>query len=506
MSCQEQATGTSALCTVENLSAGDHLCAIYTTEQEQLQVLSGYVHAGLRDDQKLTYIADHDGVDRLRRHLAELDTDVEAYVSQGRLELFSSREAYTSDGVFDAERMLQLLRERSAEAYEAGYGALRVAIEMTAVIAGPDDGGELRDFENGLNSLVSRSNVLVLGQYDRSVFDPAVLLDVLRTHSPAIIGAEAFDNFYYLPPEQLNGPDPAEAELQNWIDNLRVRARAEADLRSEIRFADAVLKTSGAVIVVLNRDGRIVRINEACKQITGYSDTELHGTAMGRLLPNEERGDVSRVIAELVAGTYPRKHENHLITKAGERRFLAWTSTLTRDDQGRVETVISTGIDITERTVEEENRVRRLEAEIARMEEYAAAGTTEATGRAFSQQSPGEQYPAEFERLRERYEEILIAGLEASMYKTDNRISGRLQHLARALGHLDAGPKDVVDMHVKALRHISVGVSPTRARALNEEARLLALELMGYLVTVYRNQVPVATAPQSGPDREVRDE
>jgi hypothetical protein len=47
----------------------------------------------------------------------------------------------------------------------------------------------------------------------------------------------------------------------------------------------------------------------------------------------------------------------------------------------------------------------------------------------------------------------------------------------------------VVELHVRALRNTSRDVSHKRAQALAEEGRLLALELMGYLVSFYRNRV-----------------
>ena len=212
--------------------------------------------------------------------------------------------------------------------------------------------------------------------------------------------------------------------------------------------------------------------------------------------------------------TAPERRSNHDAVGSNRYRSIVWPlDSVLGDlgglvgDHGDVEYVIATGIDITERKLEEENKVRRLEAEIARMEHYASPGTTRATGQAFSQQSLSERNQVEVEQLRKSYEETLLAGLEDSMYKTNNRVAERLRALAHSLGRLDAGPKDVVELHVKALRNISVGASAKRARALNEEARLLALELMGYLVTVYRNQVAITSATHtSATDREVSDE
>src|SRR6516225_4833981 len=46
---------------------------------------------------------------------------------------------------------------------------------------------------------------------------------------------------------------------------------AEQALTKEHAFTSAVLDTSAALVVVLDREGRIVRFNRACEQTTGYS-------------------------------------------------------------------------------------------------------------------------------------------------------------------------------------------------------------------------------------------
>jgi circadian clock protein KaiB len=65
-------------------------------------------------------------------------------------------------------------------------------------------------------------------------------------------------------------------------------------------------------------------------------------------------------------------------------------------------------------------------------------------------------------------------------------LSDRLRALANELGFLNAGPRDVVELHAGALRSRIESVTPQRAQAYVEEARVVVLELMGYLVAYYR--------------------
>jgi len=96
----------------------------------------------------------------------------------------------------------------------------------------------------------------------------------------------------------------------------------------------------GALVVVLDVDGCIVYWNRACSELTGYALAEVRG----------------------------RK-----ISKTGERRWIAWSHTLTRNLDGGIQCLVKTGIDRTERKEAEDARranqakLRELADENARL-------------------------------------------------------------------------------------------------------------------------------------------
>ena len=128
------------------------------------------------------------------------------------------------------------------------------------------------------------------------------------------------------------------------------RERARQALRIKRDFALKVLNTAGALVVVLDREGRIVRFNRACEQTTGYSSKEVKERLVWDLfLTSQEVEPFKIVFAELLAGQSPNEYENHWVTKDGSHRLIAWSNTVLLSDSGSVEYVISTGIDVTER-------------------------------------------------------------------------------------------------------------------------------------------------------------
>jgi len=139
--------------------------------------------------------------------------------------------------------------------------------------------------------------------------------------------------------------------------------RTDEALRQERDFISAVLDTAGALVVVLDREGRIVRFNRACERTTGYSCDEVKGKLLWDLfLIPEEVEPVKAVFEALQSGQFPNAYENHWLTKDGGRRLIAWSNTALLRADGAVEYVIGTGIDVTEQRQAESQRDATLDS------------------------------------------------------------------------------------------------------------------------------------------------
>ena len=130
--------------------------------------------------------------------------------------------------------------------------------------------------------------------------------------------------------------------------------RVEQELRMERDFTSAILSTAGALVIVLDRLGRIVRFNRACEKLTGFLSREVKGKSFWDLflLPTEV-DQVKAVFENLKSGLFPNEFENYWSTKHGSRKLIKWSNTAIPGPDGSVEFVIGTGIDITEtRTIQ----------------------------------------------------------------------------------------------------------------------------------------------------------
>jgi diguanylate cyclase (GGDEF)-like protein/PAS domain S-box-containing protein len=133
------------------------------------------------------------------------------------------------------------------------------------------------------------------------------------------------------------------------IEDVRAIVEAQNLLADNERFISTVLDVVGAMVVVLDRQGRIVRFNGACQLLSGYSQAEVVGLRVwDMLVPPDEIAGVQASVADLQAGIFPNSHENHWLTRAGGSRLISWVNTCLTDGHGTVTHVIATGLDITE--------------------------------------------------------------------------------------------------------------------------------------------------------------
>lgn len=154
-------------------------------------------------------------------------------------------------------------------------------------------------------------------------------------------------------------------QLEQDNDNSRflspeIRDRQQAELQEQ-NFVSVILDTANALITVLDKQGRIIRFNQTCERLTGYSFEEVKGKYIWDLfLIPEDIECVKTIIKELQACHFPNEHENYWITRDGTRRLISWYSTVLLDDNSAVKYLIGIGIDITERQQAEKMR-RQLE-------------------------------------------------------------------------------------------------------------------------------------------------
>ena len=129
----------------------------------------------------------------------------------------------------------------------------------------------------------------------------------------------------------------------------------------------------------------------------------------------------------------------------------------------------------------------REERELRSFAQISRAPHTAVTARLFGEAPLHEALPDVFNDLLRKYGDLMDMALEQRAYKVEHNMSENLCSMAEEMGFLKAGPRDVVEMHTAAMKRKTSRATSQKAQAYMEEGRLMVLELMGCLVSFYRN-------------------
>ena len=138
-----------------------------------------------------------------------------------------------------------------------------------------------------------------------------------------------------------------------FLRDITQQKKAQEALRQERDYAQHLLDTVPAIIVMLDSQGSIQLINPKGCQMLGYDESELIGQNwFARFFPQADAtGQAYRTFRRILAGEVEGSQyfENPVLTRSGELRHIAWHNTTIYDANGLVVGTLSAGEDITER-------------------------------------------------------------------------------------------------------------------------------------------------------------
>lgn len=193
---------------------------------------------------------------------------------------------------------------------------------------------------------------------------PVILVTALSSKSDMIEGIDAgADDFLTKP------VDRTEVSLR--VRNLLRNKQLHDDLMAEGERAKRYLEIAGNIIVVVDKNRKVVLANAQCCDTLGYSENELLGADWVDLaIPPEEQAMCSSIFKGLLSGDneHWRTYENSVLTKYGMQRQIFWNNSYLEDSSGNFLQVISSGVDITEKKLAEES-IKKYAAELSNANE-----------------------------------------------------------------------------------------------------------------------------------------
>jgi len=179
---------------------------------------------------------------------------------------------------------------------------------------------------------------------------PTRRLTPFQTQSLAVLGRQAMTSI------ELG------YALRQMESVARSRQRIESALTVERNFVSTVLDTVDALVAVFDTAGRIVRFNRACEAASGYDFPTLVGRYLwDKLIPYSDIPAAIQNFERLRADGFPVAFENQWLHRDGSLRRIAWSASPLLDEQGHINFIIATGIDVTVQRAAEET-LRESEA------------------------------------------------------------------------------------------------------------------------------------------------
>ncbi len=151
--------------------------------------------------------------------------------------------------------------------------------------------------------------------------------------------------------------DPALDESGELVDGVTAAAgiaiqngRLHAELRAEARLVQTLTDTMPSLLVNIDLEARIVKLNLATLDASGFSDpTDVRGRHFWDVFlePDEREGMIGR-FEEAAPDHKPAEYVNRFTNARGEEHIIYWRSAPVLDEEGNVVSIVAGGLDITE--------------------------------------------------------------------------------------------------------------------------------------------------------------
>ncbi|WP_243384171.1 sensor domain-containing diguanylate cyclase [Geothrix alkalitolerans] len=137
---------------------------------------------------------------------------------------------------------------------------------------------------------------------------------------------------------------------QNLEQALDQRKELEEAMRRERDFAEGLIDTAQAIVIVLDAEGRILRFNRFAEELSGYAQSEVQNADWFAIFPLEaERNEARARFQEAVAGGRSTANTSEILARDGRTILVEWHDKPLRDAGGAVIGLLALGQDVTER-------------------------------------------------------------------------------------------------------------------------------------------------------------
>jgi PAS domain S-box-containing protein len=262
---------------VEDLPWGSHICQVYSTQADLLEVLAPYFSEGLKSNEACLWItAEPLGIAAAKAALHGAVPQLDAFLASGQIEILDHREWYTHLGRFDGDRVRAGWLNKLETALGRGFDGLRLTGDTYWLAE--DEFESFIEYEAKLAPVIASNRILAICSYSSEKFGMREIFDAIANHDFALI-----------------------REHGRWdvFTSLARRRAAQSVKESEARLR-ATVEGVNEGILTLDETGTILFANSAALRMFGYAGSEVMGKNISALAPATGRIKRDRVPAKIM--------------------------------------------------------------------------------------------------------------------------------------------------------------------------------------------------------------
>lgn len=220
----------------DDLSSGDHVCAVPDSDEHLSELSARFVAGGLRRHEKIFFYDDAGAADAMLRRLAEDGATIDEPLRTGQLEIIpdeSTRAAFRTP--------IGTLSETVAgtvwAAVDAGYSGARLTGQMHASVE-PGTSATLPEFDGALDNVLGRTPLTALCTYDHQHYTDEQIEIMQALHRDHLAVTGAYDDGLM----RIVRIDATSARLAGEIDHSnrpKIASLLQSSLDAALRSADA---------------------------------------------------------------------------------------------------------------------------------------------------------------------------------------------------------------------------------------------------------------------------
>lgn len=257
------------------MKAGDHTVILYKNQKELIAPLVSFIKESLKRNKKCLYIKGDEDSEIIITELAKKIGSLSTFIDSTQLLILNKDDIYSSNGVFKAGNIINLIKEKADAAVAEGYKGLSITGELSWVMKAKKGKKEIIEYEWKLNEQIFNDYpVVALCRYNLNKFDNEVIKAVIELHHYLIWNNKLHENPYYIPPEGYKNNKVVEYEIKTWLKNIQEYEKKENTFKRKIEEKEEqyekLFQLAPIGIVQTNSGGDIIRINKTMAEMMGF--------------------------------------------------------------------------------------------------------------------------------------------------------------------------------------------------------------------------------------------